>query len=191
MNRTRPHVAPRRPRRGFTLIEMVVIIAVVAILGALATMGFNGLRSRRSVHDAAREVVAQIYRMRSAVVSGRLETTSGPLGGGGGPTVASLDGDTTRLQGTGIRIDNDRTLTFYGSTNDAAGADTILSVIDLEERFPSGDVRVSTPSPGENIRFRRNATLATTDPTELVLADAESGLRVRIRISLAGVPRIL
>jgi len=54
-------IATRRPRRGFTLIELMITVAVVAILAAIALPSYNLFmkKSRRGEAEAALMDIAQ------------------------------------------------------------------------------------------------------------------------------------
>lgn len=183
-------------KRGFTLTEIVVTMAIIGILGGLTAYAFGSMRGRRSAHDAARAIVGEIHKARMRVLSGRLGdgTLAGPGVPGGGSTIfnASLSGTTESYQHSGVRIENDQTLIFFGDIDTVWDGDEYrLSVLDLGDEYPDGDVRVTAPPVGAEIRFRRNSTRLTGSPGTIVVTDRETGLSTTITVSIAGVPRIL
>lgn len=56
---------PRRPRSGFTLIELVIAIAVASVLAALAAPSFGGLRRAAGVSAATSELLSALHFARS------------------------------------------------------------------------------------------------------------------------------
>lgn len=57
---------PRRPLRGFTLLEMMIVLAVLAVLTAIAWPAVRGLLAKSELQNAAKQV-------RNALVRARLE----------------------------------------------------------------------------------------------------------------------
>jgi type IV fimbrial biogenesis protein FimT len=58
-----------RPRRGFTLIELIVTIALAAILLTLVIPSFSGFLSKRRVEGVANELATDLQYARSEAVA--------------------------------------------------------------------------------------------------------------------------
>lgn len=62
------HSDLQRPRRAFTLIELMVTIVVLAILLAIAVPSFQGMLDRKRVAGLAAVLVADIQLLRSEAI---------------------------------------------------------------------------------------------------------------------------
>ena len=153
--------------RGFTLTEMVVAVAIVGVLTGITAFSFQAMRARRSLHDAARAVTAQVHRIRSVGRASR---------GTGG-----------RYETTLVRRVDDRVLAFLGQNG---GVEEILSVIDLDAEYRSAEIEVAFIGGGDDIIFRRNATRDPSSPDQIRLTNTTNGQVLNIVISLTGLPSI-
>lgn len=60
--------APRRPRAGFTFIELMVVITVIGLMAGLVVANLDGLTDRSSMNAAARRLGNQILQLRDQAV---------------------------------------------------------------------------------------------------------------------------
>ena len=58
----------RRPRRGFSLLEMMVVVAIVGLLAALAMNGFSEMRRAARVSGQARLLMQRLQSARTQAV---------------------------------------------------------------------------------------------------------------------------
>lgn len=193
VRRTATRRLPSLRRRGFTLVEIAITIAIVVIIGSLTAFAFGSLSSRRSLHDACREIINQIHNTRMRGLAGRLGAGGGGFGGPapGGTLNASLDGNTTSYQQTGVRIVDNNTLLFFGDINRTRdGNEVAVTTLNLDEEYPNAELTMTAPPVGSEIRFNRNATRDQGSAGAITVVNQANGKALTITISLAGVPRI-
>ena len=187
----------RRPshRRGITLIELVVVLGMVTILGGLAISMLRTTSGRRTIQVAARQVIAQINKVRMAGLSGRLGLGFvAPVGPppAPGPLNASLTNATANFQHVGVRIESATALHFFGDTDrrEDNGFSRVLAIVDLAQEYPEANLSVTAPLVGSEIRFERNATRSTSSADTIQLSNSDTGQTTDIVIDIAGLPRI-
>lgn len=180
-------------RRAFTLVEISIVVTIIGLMAGLTVYAFGAVRSRRSLQDAARTVVAELHKVRVVGLSGRLGDNSAPVVGGPPPPTtlnASLDGSTRSYRNTGLRVQDNHTFVFFGDVDEASnGNEYQLAVVDLEDAYPEGKLQITAPPVGDEIRFARNTT-RVAGVGLITLLNQTNGQEKNITISLTGVPRI-
>ena len=71
-----------RPRRGLTLIELMVVVALLGIIGVLAAPSFNQMFARNALRGAAAEAYADLQYARSEAVQRNAAVTLAFSSGG-------------------------------------------------------------------------------------------------------------
>lgn len=179
--RSRRSPGTRGPRRGFSLLELMIVVALVAVLGAIAVPFSESYRRSQQLRDASRMLMTNLRSARSAAVSGA------NLQGFGGV------GD-VRARVAGIRIDSDSSYLVYVEGGQAALGNVevvTLRTVSFLADLPGSQLRIAAPAPGSEIRFTSQGRLTDGSPTLVRLEDPSSGLVKEIQISLAGAPRLL
>ena len=179
-------------RRAFTLVEISIVVTVIGIMASLTVYAFGTVRSRRALQDAARTVVAELHKTRVVGLSGRLGASTAPTLGTPTNTTfnASLDGSTQSYQQTGLRVEDDHTFVFFGDVDTVSnGNEYQLAVVDLEDGYPDGRIKIQAPAVSTEIRFARNTTRVGNVGT-ITLINQSNNQQKNITISLTGVPRI-
>lgn len=189
-------------KRAFSLVEVVVVMAIVGITAGVATASFSASINRRSDINAARQVVAEMNRLRARGLAGRLvdpaATPPPPAPPPGGPAFAPPPpgggGGAFARQGfrqTGVRVLNDHTLVFFGDPNPAAGGDEeTLNVLDLDDLYPAARLTITAPSIGQELRFERNATLDLDFANAITMRSHASDRTLNVTVTAAGLPRL-
>lgn len=183
------HRFPPRPRRGFTLIEMVIVLAVLSILGGVTFVGISRMKQSRGLMTAARSLVGQIQKVRSVAAMRRVRDTTGV----NASAIDRLDDDPTArsFRQTGVFVRDAQTLELFGDFDGIRdGNEEILGVIELDARYPDSQITVTNPPAGSEMRFLRNRTRALTSPGQIALQDATTGLSATIIVTVAGSPVI-
>jgi type IV fimbrial biogenesis protein FimT len=101
MIRIRPNPCskpPRRPHRGFTLIEMVIVVTIVAILAALTGPAFRDFVVRQRIRTAGYDLMADLTFARSEAIKRNSSVTITRDGSNwtGGWTITDSGGNTIR-----------------------------------------------------------------------------------------------
>src|SRR5947209_8227629 len=96
---TAPNLTPMRtetrrraPRRGFTLLEVVIAVSLVAILAGIAIPALSEARAQGALRTAARKLVADFRYARNFVA--------------GSPSFKDASGNTVIAHFGGIRFDS-------------------------------------------------------------------------------------
>jgi prepilin-type N-terminal cleavage/methylation domain-containing protein len=164
-----PITLTRRPRRAFTLLELMLVVAIAGVMSALAVFTINQVSQSSRERGAARGVSALIKRARSlsmqehrlvAVVataaSVKLQTCSARYGAPtcvGATTLADLSGAVVRLGGQdalGVSLTPPATQLVFGPNGFPLSAATWTYVLNHPDTPGSatvfvtagGDVRV-------------------------------------------------
>jgi type IV fimbrial biogenesis protein FimT len=139
-------LADSKPRRGFTLIEMLTVVSVLAVVAAIAAPGMRSFAATQRVKSLAYDLTTDLLLARSEALKRGATVRLAPSGAdwGSGWTVAAV----AAAENIGTRSAVDGSLTF---TNAPARID-----FDANGRvaFPlNTDVRMSIGSsaaPGDN-----------------------------------------
>jgi type IV fimbrial biogenesis protein FimT len=89
---------PRRPDRGFTLIEMVIVVTIISILAALTGPAFRDMVIRQRIRTAGYDLMADLTFARSEAIkrNSSVTITKGGSNWTGGWTITDTGGATLR-----------------------------------------------------------------------------------------------
>jgi type IV fimbrial biogenesis protein FimT len=165
-------MAAKNWRKGFTLVEMMVTISVLAIVGSIAIPSLGRLQDRGRAQSYIRALAGDITLARIRATSGEQLT----------PGVNSRSG--------GLRVDTERSYQVYltDTTDGTSAAPAVIRVVEIPEEI---NVTITSPAPGESVRFRSNGTLVFGSPAEIQVHDAAENKTYRLEISLTGTVRIV
>lgn len=149
-------VSPRRLRRGFTLIELMITIAIVGVLMALAVPALTQMVATKSVASQADEFASALRFARSEALKRSSPVTlcrnSGTLAA---PTCATVAGDWN--SGWVVFVDRDTAGTIDTVTSATQRPDQTLRVQAANTRIKS---TTSTPSTAVYVQFLGNGIMA-------------------------------
>lgn len=157
--------------RGFSVIELLVVVSIVAIGTALAAPHFATSMRDKKLSAASRALISDIKRTRAVAVSAR----------------ALSNGQ--RAQAAGLRFDTStRYAVFIDPDDNAQNMNEIdLETVDLLDIASDGAVRIISPGPGTQLRFRRDGSTTTS---YLLIGDPERRKRWQIEVTAAGQVRL-
>lgn len=139
-------------RRGFSLLELLLVLLLLGLLGGLLLLGYQGLRDRAQVEEAARQLAQALAQARTeARVKGEARCVkvfpsgSSPGGYALGASCDDLTAPTRRLPGVSLSVGNAASLSVayappYGEATQGVGAEVVVS-----HRGRSKTVRVVGP----------------------------------------------
>jgi prepilin-type N-terminal cleavage/methylation domain-containing protein len=193
--------------RGFTLLEIIIVVAIVALIGMVTIPLVSRAKQKAELNNSARKVLGDLRQARVLGASGRpIDPNASGGGGGGGGGMRSMSssspgsgsgsggtffaGGETRIRYGGFRIASTTSYVVFGDTDASAGDELDIAVVDFTAKNPSSPIRIVSPPVGTEIRFQSNGT-RYSGPTEIVLEDAQSGLRRTVVISPSGAAKFL
>ncbi|MCK6545021.1 GspH/FimT family protein [Myxococcota bacterium] len=161
---------PKKRKRGFSLIEIVVALGLVGVFATLSLPLVSRTMRRNELRKAARTVHGALGRTRSLAVSGRrVATTWAPTD----RTVSAI----LRITGsTSYEVFVDRDTTTDGDELSLGTTNLPLSLT------------FDAPATGEEIRFRSDGTVVA--PLDLVLRDRELDQTRRVVLTAGGLAHI-
>lgn len=159
-------------RRGFSILELVTVMAIVAVTIALSMPLFARTQRRDDLRRAARSLIGDLNRARSLAASGYRTNVSPPWA----PTDRSVN--------AGVTIVSPNTYALFIDRDGTTDGDEITVAVMSLPNF----MTITSPLPGQEIRFRPNGTVVA--PANFVIADAEQGMSRTIIVSGGGAARI-
>jgi prepilin-type N-terminal cleavage/methylation domain-containing protein len=167
----------KRRSRGYTLMEMMVAVGIVGIIGLIAIPVSTRMRERSFLNSAVREFAAKITQARAASAT----STSHPTWPPG-----------SRVRSAGIRFVTSTQYTVFIDRDLQPNGDEVdIAIVDLNQSKRDNLVTITQPAIPGWIRFNNNGTLTNGAPIDVVFSDVHERTPKTIRVSLAGMPKIM
>lgn len=163
-------------RRGFSLIELMVVVGTVAMALSLSVPLLTRMAWHNRLGTSARMVVAHLTRARGLAASGTQV--------GASPPWTAQD----RTRSAGIQITSETQYLVFIDRDTLPGDEIVMMAVDLEVEYPGQQIRIETPAPGAEIRFRPNGTIIS--PQNITVADLAANTRRTISVMSGGRARI-
>lgn len=160
-------------------MEMLIVVAIIGVIAAVTIPAMTQATDGAKIHGAARMLLAHVAKVRQLAATGRDDPSWNP---GDKAVQAGL-----LINPTGYSIYMDK------DDDPNNGNEVTLQVVDYTTdaigNTRATRVRVVSPVPGTDIRFRRNGTLTSNNDVLVVLQD-NGGKEERIRIYYGGTARL-
>jgi type IV fimbrial biogenesis protein FimT len=136
-----------QPRRGFTMIELMIVVAIVAILATVAMPSMRDIVVRARLKTAAGDLHTSLMFARSEAIKRNGAVTVSPLGGG---TDWAVGWEVK--SGTTVLSTQDPYVSVTFATTDASYVAATISSVSF------GGTGRATPSAGTSVAFVLTAT---------------------------------